>query len=610
MILSLPAFFQKRISLLIVLAALFIFTAGFFFLFGRNASVSGSWKYVINDRDDYLYWAYAKGASEVPASDGQPYYFEDRGKSHQIPYLASLIIGKLAKLFHVGVLTFFPFWYILAPLLTWFALWQCLHWFWKFPKIESSIFAMVFLLGTLFLRTPGFQSIYRFSRPADSLWALLIWLSFVLTSDEKNKGFYLALLASAMVVWFDPFLAAAGLFVSGIEFLWQACVEKNKGRSKLLLKILICVIVSVIGYVAFMKFNPSQNSWVLERFQWEAARVKSSGGNTLGRAGVNMPSLVWLAVVFTFIVLTKTFSKRPFSPLDHLLVSLATLVFLFSNVHMILPGKFQVADHCYHFLLIDLLAVTGWLYEKISLIPKGKFSRQLWGALSALSILTIAIVWSDAITFLRINLAPWASHAILPGHNNTLIHLGIAPVLALLVLLYVQFERARQVLRSAWMLVPLIGSLCYFGFSTSPGNTESYIKNFPFDGAYRWLNRNAIKNEVVLTAPARRAWLDYTILYTDLKIYIHPDGDILSHGQANRDNYFRFLFYFNLLATDLDGIKFENLNTTRAKINRLRLDYVLIERDTPFLPNILRQIISETKPVYQDARCVLLKILK
>ena len=122
----------KRLSVL--LFVLFLFTAGFFIQYGREAHASGSWKYVITHLDDYAYWSFAQASARAPEKGPNPFFYEDRDSFHLIPYPVTKVIGFLARLLNVNVLFFFPFWHIGAPFLVWLSLFYSARHFWKLTQ--------------------------------------------------------------------------------------------------------------------------------------------------------------------------------------------------------------------------------------------------------------------------------------------------------------------------------------------------------------------------------------------------------------------------------------------------------------------------------------------
>ena len=104
------------------IAALLVFSAGFLLFHGREAAHSGSWNYIVTHDDEYIYWALAQGSTASPASDANPFYYEERAERNPIPsYFTVSAAGKLAAALNIQVLALLPLWKILMPFSLWLA---------------------------------------------------------------------------------------------------------------------------------------------------------------------------------------------------------------------------------------------------------------------------------------------------------------------------------------------------------------------------------------------------------------------------------------------------------------------------------------------------------
>lgn len=145
-----------------------------------------------------------------------------------------------------------------------------------------------------------------------------------------------------------------------------------------------------------------------------------------------------------------------------------------------------------------------------------------------------------------------------------------------------------------------------FGFfSFSSGSDEIANKSF-FDVAYRWLNRNTPRDSVVLTASPKMGELfDYLPLYTHQKIYRGLHGIYLDRVALNYKDMFMAALYLGIL----DEISISGVRTMDEKLRRYRLDYILIDRKSPFFSNVEKVMRGHLQEVYRDNTCLIWKVL-
>lgn len=594
------------------LLALLIFTSGYFLFYGYAAHLSGSWKYVMRTSDDALYWATAKEMTESPSSTANPYYYEDLGKTQSIPYPMVSLIGWLAKISHLPVLFFFPLGNILIPFLLWLALFWSLTKIWGYRETPSALMALFFLLSTLWVRDVSHYLLFRFSRPADGLWFVFILLSMVMHPEKiGRKGFWLGLLMAFAILWFNPYLLALIFPVIFFECLRKIFREKNKRDLFFLGGCLLSVAISVLLYRWF----------VFSRMGAEAAHLPAYTESSFLR--VIRPEwssfLLYGAIVF-LVTAGRFFLKSPLSKLDRLMIFLFLVEPIFGNLQLILPQKMltayhkyplfaELAYHRYAYFVIEIAVLTGWAAQKTPLLVqkfKGKAEKTVIGLLF---ILLGWILLTPKHNFLRF--IPGADAF---GMKNPHLILTLVPAILLWVWAFYRFSAVRKVLSSTVFVLTLLGVMTaggYYGLARQSYDPKTHIyqfQNYPFDGALRWFRQNASSNAVVLTAAPTRLDIDYLSLYTDCKSFIHPFGEIMAEKSANSQNTFRFLFYYNLLLDDWKGFQYEGIQSARDKLSRVKLDYLLLELPSPYLPNILKELEGHLEEVYRDDSSLIFKL--
>ncbi len=605
----------RRPFILYPVLAFLVFLAGYLLFYGRLASISGSWDYVMRTSDDSLYWITARSLAQGSPGGANPFYAEAAEEPHAIPYPAVTGMAWLSKGTGLPVLTFFPLWYIGMPLLLWWTLFWCLTRIWRYPPGGSAFLALFLLLVTLYFRGVPHNTILRYPHPGDALWALFLWISLAMNPETGNPGRRTAVLAglSALTLWVDPYLAVPGMAVMGLEMVWQFIRRAPRNGLVLLTASAACLLAAA-GYGLYVRSGMPDGGEGLRRF---------AANGPLPLQHLEMTSLAFYGLL-AVVVLGNAKWQKKISRLDRLVLFLFLAEPLCGNIELLLPPEMlggyhrhnfaeELSHHRYSYLVVEMAVLIGWLLEKMPVWrvhEKFRHFENAGGAAAA--VLAGVVLWAERWTFLRF--APNVNPKF--GMPNPDLLWGLLPFLVLGVWLWCRSEGLRRRLRHPAAAASIILAMVFTGYpllagQTYAAETHNYIfRDFPFSGAYRWLNQHAKPGEVVLTAPPSRLDIEYLLLHTDLKTYVHPFGNLYDAGSAEevQDHTYRFLFYFNLLADDLRGFVYRDTNTLEEKLTRLKLDYILAEINTPFLPHMLNQLHGYVKPVYRDRQCLLLKV--
>ncbi|MDD5670682.1 MAG: hypothetical protein PHN49_03485 [Candidatus Omnitrophica bacterium] len=597
-----PAFDANRLSLWRFIAGAFIvFSLGYVLFFGTAAKASGSWKYIIHQIDEYGYWAYSKGASETPNSEGNPFYYEAMGTRQTVPYTTATLIGWAAKLLGVSVLFFFPVFHIGMPLLNWLVLFLCLYKIWGYPLRPSAVISGILLLSLLFLRGVTYDIVLRYSRPGDGIWALIVWISYAMNGKPKTS-LTKALLGFSVLacIWINPFLAVAGAAITFFEFLWQALVSRNRARVYDLGILLGITVLSSLLYIGFIWMNMNQNIWAL-------TYVKNAMNNYMNY--IEWPSLALYAIILIMALVHQKFSKSQTTKLDRLVIFLFVLEPLFGNIQILLSSNLQFGPKRYYFTLLEMACLVAWFIEKISSwLHSDKLRKKEFWIVGGVILIEIWILTNNWFNPFRYGFIEEREYVM---ENNSRLLLTLCPSIALVVWAYLRIPLIGMIFRNRFFIILTILAMTLSGF----GGIARYFyppgaahHPFPFDQAYQWLNKNASRNEVVLTVPPSELRIDFLPLYTNLKTYINPLGDTLSGGPKYPENHLRFNFYYHLLIASLDGYKLPGATTLKEKLTCLKLDYILIKIPSPFLSNITRQLGDHIREVYRDPHALIFKV--
>ncbi|MBI4550217.1 MAG: hypothetical protein HY714_04770, partial [Candidatus Omnitrophica bacterium] len=346
--------------------ALGTFLLGFFLLFGKGAAVSGSWKYVLRTSDDSFYWASAQASAEIPSSAGNPYYYEERGKKHTIPYPTVSFFGALSAWLGFPVLAFFPLWHVGMPFLVWLTLFLCLHRIWKYPEGPSAALALFFLLSTLYLRDVSHYALLRFSRPGDSLWLLFIWVSGTLNWTASWRHTVWLCLLGAASFWMNPFLAAMGVAVTAIETA-RSLPSRHWPSLRQHLFSLGAVFAAAVLYFLFIKWNSPGGASSVHVLETDY---------TLGGPKAEPSSLVLFLLAAALIACRRWFFRDAWTALDRLLLALTGLIAVCGNAGLLVPGNWQLvyhrynyfaelAYHRYAFMTFEIAVLAGWFHQTL-----------------------------------------------------------------------------------------------------------------------------------------------------------------------------------------------------------------------------------------------------
>ena len=594
-----PEFFyvSKKETAFYVFSVLLVFALGFFIFHGKEAAQSGSWKYVITHHDEYSYWAYAKGMSETPPSDGNPFFYEDRGLRHSVPYTTANLVGILSKIFHLPILFFFPVWHIGMPFLSWLALFLCLWRIWKYPPFPSALSALFVLTITLFLAGPVQFTLFRFSRPGDGIGVMAFWLSLIMNFNpiSRKQCFLIGALSFASF-WLHPFYILPGVVVTVLESI--RLFFKNK-RSKSVLLALSSfggVALGVLSYFIYLKTNGG----MINRGLITDASIVERISRNLNLIGTSMGLC---AGVFFFSLIFKRLLKRPLSRLDWLTFFILWVAPLATIPQLFLKNTFTMQVHLYYFFIIECFCLLGLACQNIPpWVRSVKFKKREW--------LLVLIGPLGGFFFMKnpgLNLFLYGhpGRTVYDNFDNAVQLFWLIIFIALGAWGYARFQGFFRKIFSKISVWTLVCGVTLLGFFLLPHQITS--KNFPFDGAYRWLDRNASKGSVVLSATTTLNEMpDYLLLYTSHKPFLNSYGFRLSpNGEAS---FYRFFFLNALLLGKLDEIPMAGLTTLEEKLSHLKLDYILIKKKSPFLKKVQDELAGHIQEVYQDETSLVWKV--
>ncbi len=579
---------------------LLLFTLGFFIFHGREARTSGSWRYVITHNDEYGYWAIAKGASETPTAESNPFYAEEGGRRNTFPYTTSTFTGWLAKLLGVPVMFFFPVWHIGMPFVLWFSLYLCLTRLWRYPAGASAAVALLSLAATLFLRGQCQFILFRYSRPGDGLWLVMFWISLVMHPESRTRKNTSGLIAAVFaLIWLHPYFVLPAVTVTLGEMLWMFFKQKDKRAGVWLAGILAALAAATFSYKFYIQSNMSENPWLLNFLASHKSPPELRKPEFI--------SIFFYALTVCGILGYSRFFKTALTKLDRLLLWMLLIGPAVSNVQVFLPHNYHFETHQYYFFPIHIAALIGWFLEKLprvmALEVYPKWERP---AIYLLAGFEIWILLNPATNFFR-HLPVSDSHFY--AFNHSLLLLGLLPAIVLGTLAYYRLEHAGSyLLKKPLYPAVILAALTLLGFLTLPSQLKENNRAMPYDGAYRWLNQNAKPNEVVLTVSPTDRWKeDYLILYTDQKTYLNlPVGSLVSLDNAAKQ--YRLFFYNALLLGRLREVPIQGLTTLEEKVKHLRLNYLLLRLPSPFQERIQNEFGDLAEVVYRDDRCLIWKL--
>jgi len=147
--------------------------------------------------------------------------------------------------------------------------------------------------------------------------------------------------------------------------------------------------------------------------------------------------------------------------------------------------------------------------------------------------------------------------------------------------------------------------LILLGFWQYPLNPAN--KEYPFVRAHQWLKENARANDVVLSLALKYLRMDYLFLRTGLKSYYSTYGDAFA-GKGAQEALRPYLFVALLTGT-LDEISFLQNMSLHDKLHLYKLNYILTEHTSLFLPFIRSKLQGFLKEVYRDEKCLIFQVL-
>ena len=583
-----------------ILGAFLVFTAGYFIVHGREAHASGSWDVVITSPDEFIYWAVAKGASQTPMSDENPFYYEEMGKRMSLPWTTALLTGKLAKWLNLSVMNFFPLWHIGMPFVLWLSLFLCLWKIWQNPPGASAALAMLFLLSTLFFRGRTQYLLFRFSRPGDGLWLIFFWLSLVMNPEKNFKFRTLTLcLLTFVAFWLQPYYVLIGMVAVFFETCFSFSKPDDKSyRANIL--VMFSIIPAAFSYWLYFKGHGAYHSWL----------AVDLTHRVVTQLKLHILSLVLFASICAFVLLPPLLTKKKVTPVGRLTLYVFFTQPLLANLAFLsrwFSINSEIFYHLYYFFPIQIACLTGVMLEYIPQLLSKPLTRKAtdffaWGALACLGVFllrkqTYFLLYTPQIFKF--------SKSIGMGDLDSSFRLICASMMLFFVVwAYCRFQTLKKIFLSKKFAVASIVLLSLMGYSLIPNFMHTENRDYPFLGAARWFREHAVKNEVVLTVPPRRMKRDYLVLLTDLKTFFMkaPECDY----EKNRK--FRKLFYETLLLGGLKQVPFDGYRTIEEKLKHLKLDYVLIDKPSIFLEIIRGQLGDFLIKVYEDKRSIIWKV--
>ncbi|HOW58715.1 MAG TPA: hypothetical protein PLO78_03195 [Candidatus Omnitrophota bacterium] len=567
--------------------ALLLFTVCFFVHFGREAHSSKSWEYVLPGGEDLVYWSYGKGRIMTPRCDGNPFYFEEQGTRHIIPWTTAETIGLISKYAKIPFSWFFPAWHILAPFLTWLLIVLCCWKLWDYPLSASAAITYFLLFSTLFHSHQMIQwTLYRFSRPLDGIALLFLWISLVFKGNRNNKiHFCASWLVPPIVLWLHPYYAGFGLWFTVIEYVRGLLKNKNASKFDLRFWMTVSTFIAGFSFIGYAFSGENINPLVL------FGPTKPSFGSPFLNL---LTSFLWLAVVWGTVLFFKFSFREKTTPLDFLTVESAIFLVWVCWINGFVVPKTELIVHLHYFLVPMIFSMTGWVYEKVIIFKKSGYFSIFSKALVFLTILvlTLSLVIKENLIFCS---PPYFSIKILQYFFIILVSVWAVT----------GFDFLRRLTTKKGLVYGLIIAVAVAGHWIIPLNPQN--RDFPFAGAFQWLKKNAQEKEVVLTASRKYRFCDYLFLKTGLKSYYNDYGSgnvFIESPQAK----FRVVFYTALLLNRVDKIRHLEALSLEEKIHLVRLDYVLIPIPSPFYNVVTRQLQGFLKLVYQDKKCFLWKV--
>lgn len=576
--------------------ALLVFACGFSLFHGREATHAGSWDYIITHDDEYIYWAIAKGSMAAPASDANPFYYEERTRTNPIPsYLMVTAAGRLAAALDIQVLALLPWWKILMPFSLWLMFFLCLVRLWGHPPGASAAVAMIILLGTLFLHGSAQFTLFRFPHPGDGLGLALLWLSLLAHADDMPRRRYqTAMLATGLATLaITPYYTILQVWTLALQCGWEWLICRDGERARSHLLVLLILLVLACGYFVYILISLDQSHWV-------SAVLDVDKG---GRRQLHFPSVLLYGVIGLGVFAARRVCGG-LTRLDRLVLFVLALEPLTANVRLVLGQDHQIGLHRYYFIVPEIACLVGWSSEKLQHLVRDPSFRRVDGWAAALLGLVAALVFAHpALNYFRYLPRDVSSFHIF---DNSLLLLYLLPILLLGPWLVLRFARVGRLVRRPLVVGAAIAVMALLGFLLRPSQLREFNRAIPFTGAYAWLVEQGVADAVLLTGPSPRATIDYGLFYVDAKSYYNTNGQRFSLDEEAKEH--RRFVYAALLHGGLN-IVLPEYPTISEKLRHLKLDYILVERIGPYEDNITSQLSGYLREVYRDDRCVLWQLV-
>ena len=583
------ALFSKRF-LVYLLGAFLCFSSGYFIHSGKEAKASGSWAYIQGPVDNIFYWSVARGRMTEPRSDGNPFFFEQAGTRNAVPYTTAELVGLAAKYTRIPLRWFFPVWHILMPLVAWGVLVGCLWRLWRYSLEVSACVTTLLFSASIFSASYWGFWFFRFSRPADGLPWLYLWISLLFKGDAQNKKHLWLLGACAFcALWLHPFYAVFGLWLTFCEAL-GCCGRWPSGKIKmgLSLSAFLGGLVGALSFYVYTHTGSDLNRAIVDYVNTFRLYFSST-----------MLALGWCVFFVSVIAVWKIAFKKAPTLLDRLVLEIAVFGFLAMMLQAYVFKKAQLWDHLHYFSMIQILATVAWTYEKLRWL---KTEHKLVGA--ELFFAGLTVVYLLLRNFFNINVF----NDSLPQTYNEhfLVYATWFYYSGLGLLMWVRFEGvALTVSKFKKTTACVMAALMLFCFWQRPLNPANL--DYPFAGAHAWFRENAKANDVVLNTSLRYQRMDYLFFSTGLKSYYDIYGEAFAVKRGSES--LRPYLFASILAGGLDDLPMLKNYPFYGKLHFLKLDYILAERDSPFLPFVNDQLRSFLQEVYRDDRCLILKVL-
>ena len=585
------------------IAALLVFSAGFLLFHGREAAHSGSWNYIVTHDDEYIYWALAQGSTASPASDANPFYYEERTERNPIPsYLTVSAAGKLAAALNIQVLALLPLWKILMPFSLWLVLFCSLARLWGYGPAVSAAVSMLILLSTLFLHGSAQFTLFRFPRPGDGLGLMLLWLSLLVHADRMSARRYQVAMLSIGVATMaiTPYYTILQVWTVALQGAWDwwVCRDRDNARSHWL--VLSVLSALACGYLAYILLRMAESFWVTTVL--EVGRVDERH--------LHLPSLL-LCVLVGLVVYAMWRRSGVLTRLDRLVLFVLAIEPLTAHVQLVLGNDHQIGLHRYYFFVPEIACLLGWSVEKMrNLVHDEAFRRVEWWIVVPLALLALFILARPELNYFLYLPRDVSTYDIF---DNSLLLLYLIPPLLLGPWFVLRFAAiGRLVARPVATATALVLMACA-GFYLRSSQLHEFNRAIPFTGAYEWLAGQQVEDIVLLTGPEQRATVDYGLFYVDAKSYYNTNGQRFSLDEVNKEHR-RFVY----AATMHGGLSvvLPEFPTLAQKLKHLKLDYILLERCSwcfatvgPHEDHITAQLSQYIQEVYRDERCILWQLV-